>query len=220
MPDLQHWAAATPDTLAIAAGSGATRTFAELDANANRLARALRRRGVGPGDAVAVIAINGPAFVETVAAMQRAGFRLTPVNWHLTADEAAYIVDDCEAKAMIATSDVAAMAAASRRAAPACTVALVAGGEAEGFERYEAVLDAEPSDPIDDPVPGSLMMYTSGTTGRPKGVEWPPTEPTAGAEWGTTRAAATCISAPARCTTAHRWPSRSWSRCGSAPPSC
>src|SRR6516165_10458721 len=102
MPDLAEWAIRTPDEPAIVSPTG-TRTFAELDANANRLARALRGRGLVPGDAVALLAGNRPVFVETVFACQRAGYRLTPVNWHLTAQEAAYVVDDCEAKALVTT---------------------------------------------------------------------------------------------------------------------
>ena len=63
----------------------------------NRLARALRARGLGAGDAVALMCTNRPAFVETWAACLRAGFRITTINWHLTGEEAGYIVDDCEA---------------------------------------------------------------------------------------------------------------------------
>jgi long-chain acyl-CoA synthetase len=132
VPDLTHWASERPDALALVADDE-TRTFAELDANANRLARALRARGLVAGDAVALIAGNRPAFVETVSACQRAGFRLTTVNWHLTGDEAAYIVNDCEARALIATHDVAGVAAPTFEAAPDCEVALMADGAVDGF---------------------------------------------------------------------------------------
>jgi long-chain acyl-CoA synthetase len=169
MPDLSEWAARTPDRLAIVSPSG-TRTFAELDANANRLARALRARGLVPGDAIALLADNRPAFAETLFACQRAGCRLTPVNWHLTADEAAYIVDDCEAKALVTTGDLAGVAAAARQHARACRVALVADGACPGFESFTEALAAEPPTALPDPAPGTTMLYTSGTTGRPKGV--------------------------------------------------
>jgi long-chain acyl-CoA synthetase len=174
MPELSHWATATPDRAAIVSSAG-DRTFAELDANANRLARALRRRGLAVGDAVAILASNQPAFVETVYACDRAGFRLTPVNWHLTASEAAYIVDDCEAKALVATADLRDLAAGCLTEARACKVALLAGGDGDPFESYEQALDAESPDPLPDPVHGSTMLYTSGTTGRPKGVHRPST---------------------------------------------
>jgi long-chain acyl-CoA synthetase len=163
----------TPDALALVT-EDETRTFAELDANANRLARALRARGVLAGDAVALVAGNRPAFVETVYACQRAGYRLTTVNWHLTGDEASYIVNDCEARALIATHDVAAVAASTFSGAPDCPVALVAGGTIDGFDSFEDALAAELDEPVPDPALGTTMLYTSGTTGRPKGVHRPP----------------------------------------------
>jgi long-chain acyl-CoA synthetase len=172
MRDLTHWAAEQPDALAVVS-SGGDRTFAELDTAANRLARALRRRGLEPGDAIALVAGNQPVFVETVYACQRAGFRLTPVNWHLTGDEAAYIVADCEAKALIATRDHAPLATQCLAAAPDCSVALVSGGPAAAFEPSEEAMAAESGTPLPDPVPGTTMLYTSGTTGRPKGVQRP-----------------------------------------------
>ena len=176
MPDLAYWASRTPAVPAIVTTSG-TLTFAELDAAVNRLVRALRRRGLRPGDAVVLIAGNHPAFVETVFACQRGGFRLTPVNWHLTADEAAYIVADCEAKALIATGGLEHVAVPCLAAVPGCTVALIAAGDGEGFESFERALADEEPGVITDPVPGTTMMYTSGTTGRPKGVHRPPPPP-------------------------------------------
>src|SRR5947209_11736910 len=173
MPDLSDWAQSTPTAPALIAPAG-TRTFAELDANVNRLAHALRLRGLVAGDAVALIGGNHPAFVETLYACQRAGYRLTPVNWHLTSAEASYIVDDCEAKALIATIDVAAVARGCLVEAPACKVALVAGGDVDGFERFEDAMAAETDEPLADASSGSTMLYTSGTTGRPKGVHRPP----------------------------------------------
>jgi long-chain acyl-CoA synthetase len=165
MPDLAEWARGTPDRIAIASPVG-NRTFAELDANANRLARALRARGLVPGDAVALLAGNRPEFVETWLACQRAGYRLTPVNWHLTADEAAYIVDDCRATALVTTGDLEVAAAAGANARSR----LVTGEAGEDFESYETALAVESPSPLADPVPGTMMLYTSGTTGRPKGV--------------------------------------------------
>jgi long-chain acyl-CoA synthetase len=173
MPELSHWAATTPDHPAILSPSG-TRTFAELDTNANRLASALRTRGLVAGDAVALIAGNEPTFCETFFACQRAGLRLTPVNWHLTADEARYIVVDCEAKAIVTTADLAELAARCLEGAADATVRLVAGSDVDGFERIEAAMNAETDEPLPDPTRGTTMMYTSGTTGRPKGVHRPP----------------------------------------------
>jgi long-chain acyl-CoA synthetase len=170
MPDLAEWAARTPDQPAIVSPTG-TRTFAELDANVNRLARALRRRGLVPGDPVALLAGNRPVFVETVFACQRAGYRLTPVNWHLTPQEVAYVVDDCEAKALVTTGDLIGVAAAARSNAATCAVALLDDGACEGFESFDPALAVESPTRLPDPVPGTTMLYTSGTTGRPKGVQ-------------------------------------------------
>ena len=96
-----YWAQQHPEHTAIISGQG-DRTFAELNANANKAVRALRRRGIATGDALALLCTNRPEFAEVVATSQRGGLRLTPINWHLTGGEAGYIVDDCEAKALIA----------------------------------------------------------------------------------------------------------------------
>ncbi len=171
---LAWWAEQQPDAPAVVVPEGAgSRTYAELNAGANRLVRALRHRGLGVGDAVAVACRNRAELVEVVAACHRGGFRLTTVNWHLTGDEAAYIVADCEARAFVADAAVAAMAGPARAGAPACDVALAVGGPIEGFEDYAAAVAAEDGTDIDDPTPGSQMLYTSGTTGRPKGVHRP-----------------------------------------------
>ena len=162
-------AAEAPDRPAITAPTG-TRTFAELNSRANRLVRALRARGVTAGDGVALICRNRPEFAEVYAAVHRAGLRLTPINWHLTADEAAYIVDDCEARAIVGDADLAAMVEGCAEQAPRATVRLAVGGDIAAFERYEAALDGHDGADIEDPVLGGTMLYTSGTTGRPKGV--------------------------------------------------
>jgi long-chain acyl-CoA synthetase len=173
---LAWWAQEQPDALAIvpAPGTpGGARTYAELDAGSNRVVRALRRRGLGVGDAVALACRNRAEYAEVADATQRAGFRLTPVNWHLTGDEAAYIVADCGARAFVADAGVGEMAAGAAAGAPTCDVRLSIGGDIDGFEPLADAMAAEDAHPIDDPTPGSTMLYTSGTTGRPKGVHRP-----------------------------------------------
>jgi long-chain acyl-CoA synthetase len=169
VPTAAEWAATTPDAAAVIAPDG-TLSFAALDGRANQLARALRRRGLSEGDAVALLCGNRLAFVETYLACQRAGLRMTPVNWHLAPDEVAYVVDDCEARALVAEGSLDAAPVAMARA-PRCGVGLAVGGAADGFERYEeATADEDPA-PLADPAAGGTMLYTSGTTGRPKGVQ-------------------------------------------------
>jgi len=160
-----YFTARKPDELAVVAPTGG-RTWAELDAHANQLVRALRRAGLRPGDPVALLCTNRAEFAEVWAACARGGFRQTNVNWHLTADEAAYIVGDCGAKAFIAD----AAAAEAVPAAPDAKLRLSLGGPLPGFDAYDEALAAEDGSPIDDPTLGTAMLYTSGTTGYPKGV--------------------------------------------------
>ncbi len=166
------WAARAPTRPAVVSPHGG-RTFAALSGRANGLGRALRRRGLGSGDAVALLCTNRPEFAETWAACQRAGFRLTPINWHLTGAEAGYIVDDCEAKAFIADARLADAASAAVAAAGSASVRLAVGGDIDGMERYDEVVGAESEADLDEPALGTVMLYTSGTTGRPKGVRRP-----------------------------------------------
>jgi long-chain acyl-CoA synthetase len=168
---LAWWAARGPDRPALITPFG-NRTYGELNANINRLVRALRARGLGPGDSVALMCTNRPEFVEVLYAAQRSGLRLTPINWHLTGEEAAYIVANCEAKAFVGatelgdTIDEASVASTSASG----LIRLAVGGDRPGWEVYGEVVAAEDGADIADPVLGTQMLYTSGTTGRPKGV--------------------------------------------------
>jgi len=161
-----------PERLALD-GPGGPRSFATLNAGANRLARALRARGLRAGDAVALLCSNRAEFVEALYATLRAGLRLTPVNWHLTAEEIGYVVRDCEARAVLADARFA--AAATRL--PEVPVRLAIGGAIDGFESYDSALAAASPEDIADPQLGAAMIYTSGTTGRPKGVLRAPAPP-------------------------------------------
>jgi long-chain acyl-CoA synthetase len=173
---LAWWAARQPDVPAVLSPSG-QRSFKDLNERANQLARALRRLGLRIGDGVALLCGNRPEFVEVVAACQRAGWRLTTVNWHLTAAEAGYIVADCEARALVADAGFADTATGAVALAPACTVRLAVRGPIEGFRSYADELAGESNEDIEDPCLGSSMLYTSGTTGRPKGVYRPEPAP-------------------------------------------
>jgi long-chain acyl-CoA synthetase len=158
-----------PDKACVVDPDGRTRTFAEVNRNANRLVRLMRNAGLKAGDAVAIVLSNRGEFVEVRAATQRAGFRLTPVNWHLTADEIAYILNDCEAKAVFGEPQVTGFAPAVALA-PDLRLKVAVGGDIPGFLAYDEALAALDPHDIPDPVLGNQMLYTSGTTGRPKGV--------------------------------------------------
>ena len=104
------------------------------------------------------------------------GLYVTPINWHLAADEAAYIVDDCEAAALVASADLGAVLDRLRRrprAGERSATASWSAATVEGFEDYEAALAAQPTEPVEDQCEGTWMLYSSGTTGRPKGIKPP-----------------------------------------------
>ena len=175
-----HVAARSPDKLAVASPFG-QRTFAQLNARVNQLARLLQQHRIGPGHSMAVVSKNRPAFIEAYLAALRTGLRFTPVNFHLTAEEIGYVIDDCEADVVIFDGTLPAAEAAVAHA-PRARLRLIVDGAADGFVDYDGAIAAFAGHDIDDPVRGTQMLYTSGTTGRPKGVyrrETPPVQRTA-----------------------------------------
>jgi long-chain acyl-CoA synthetase len=166
-----EWARLKPEAPAVYDVYG-VRSFAELNARANKLVRWLRDQGVGVGDSIALICSNRAEFIEVLVANLRCGTRMTPVNWHLKKDEVAYIIENCEAKAVIVEARFADAVAAAQEA-KSLRAKLAIGGRVDGFDDYEAALESQPGDDIADPAHGNQMLYTSGTTGRPKGVHRP-----------------------------------------------
>ncbi len=158
-----------PERMAIVSPSG-SRSWGQLNTRSNQLARALRARELAPGDAVALVCSNRPEFIEVYAAALRAGLRLTPINWHLTGAEIGYIVDDCEAKVLFADARFADSCVDAASRAHGAIHRLSIGGAIPGFESYDALLECEDGADLEDPVLGGSMLYTSGTTGHPKGV--------------------------------------------------
>jgi long-chain acyl-CoA synthetase len=162
------WAQLLPAHPAVVAEAG-TLSFAALNARCNRLVRALRAHGLEAGDGIALVCSNRAEFAEVFWASRRAGLRFTPINWHLTAEEAAYIVNDCDAKALFLDARFAPIA--HELAALTDCARLAIGGALPRYDDYEAALASEDPSDIPDPQLGSSMLYTSGTTGRPKGVD-------------------------------------------------
>jgi long-chain acyl-CoA synthetase len=166
------WAELQPHKTAVFEISGRTRSFGELNANANRIARLLRAHGLKAGDAIALVCSNRAEFADVLFAALRCGLRMTPVNWHLTAEEIAYVIDNCEAKALFADVAVAAVPAAATLC-DRLKVKVAIGCDLPGFLNYDEALAGFDGADIPDPVRGSTMLYSSGTTGRPKGVYKP-----------------------------------------------
>ena len=152
--------------------SGHTITWAELDAGSNRLAHLLRRRGLTVGDGVVVLMGNRPPYLDITWAAQRSGLYYTTLSPRLTAEEDAYIIGDCGAKALVVEASAPA-AAELLELCPGVEVALVVGGELDGYESYDDAVAGMPTTPVDDETDGRELLYSSGTTGRPKGIKRP-----------------------------------------------
>ena len=165
----------TPDKPALIMGRSRERiTYRELDERSNRLAQLWWAHGLRRGDHVAVLMENHPRYFETVWAALRSGLYLTTVNSYLTAEEAGYILDDAGARSVVTSPAKAPLVRGAMRHAPGVELALVVdGGGGDGLEDYEAAVGAQPSSPLAEEPAGELMLYSSGTTGRPKGIKRP-----------------------------------------------
>lgn len=169
-PGLRDWAEREPARPALHFDGADRLTYAELESRANRFAHALAGEGLGRGDHMAVLAGNGPDLVALCWAAWRSGVYLTPLPTTLSPPELRYLVENCQARLVVVDD---AFAEAGRRLASACPlVALRMIGRAQGGD-WEALLARMPDTPRPDESPGSLMMYSSGTTGAPKGIMRP-----------------------------------------------
>ncbi|MCO6005279.1 AMP-binding protein [Actinoallomurus purpureus] len=165
---LRPHAQARPDEAALTDEHGVT-TWRALDERVDRLAGALRGLGLRTGDSIAIHSGNRREYFEVMAAATHIGLRYVLVNWHWTADELAYVLADSGAKVLFSEDRFAGVAEAA--ASGAGLVARVGFGEVPGFRPYEDLLATGPDGEPADQVLGWPMMYTSGTTGRPKGVQ-------------------------------------------------
>ena len=156
----------------IMTGSGETLSYKALDDRSNQVAQLLRAQGLKTGDAIALFMENTPAFFEIAWGAQRAGLYFICISTKLTAGEVAYILQDSGSKLLFATPGLAATAAEAKELA-GITRAYAVGGPIAGFASYEAARDAAPAAPIPDPSSGADMLYSSGTTGKPKGIRTP-----------------------------------------------
>jgi len=172
-------AAAQPDRIAYRmAGSGIAVSYGELEARANACAHLFRDLGLVRGDHIAIILENHPRFFEIAWAALRAGLYYTAISTRLTPGEAAYIVNDCGAKLLITSRQMAELAGKAAAQAPNLKHRLMLDGTAPDFAAYEDAVAGRPTTMIADPSEGADMLYSSGTTGRPKGVKVPlPEEP-------------------------------------------
>jgi acyl-CoA synthetase (AMP-forming)/AMP-acid ligase II len=172
----------------IMSSTGEVMTYAELDAGANRLSRLLREAGVSPGDHVAICLENHYRFMEVVWGCHYAGAVYTTCSSRLTTNELAYILNDSGAKVFITSFHMASQASQVVSETPNVMLRLMLDGVIDGYEPYESSLGRFPNRALPDRIAGSEMLYSSGTTGLPKGVAGPflnnalETTPTVGVE--------------------------------------
>jgi long-chain acyl-CoA synthetase len=172
MPDLGFWALARddPSYTALIEHDGREVRADELFAACNRLVEGLRALGLKPGDSVAMVLPNCAEVFELYLAVLQAGWYLVPINHHLVGPEIAYIVRDCEASAFVAHERFAAACTAAADEVDFPAERRFAVGHIAGFRDFEELKADQSPDLPADRTTGMVMNYTSGTTGRPKGV--------------------------------------------------
>ena len=168
----------------IMAGSGETVTYAEYEARTNRLAHLLRAHGLKRLDHYSIFMENNSRYLESCGAGERSGLYYTCINSYLTPDELAYIVNNSESKALITSRAKRDVAMAAIRQCPKVTLCVIVDGTGDDrpFVDYATAVARWPDTPIADESLGTPMLYSSGTTGRPKGIlrplpENPPSRP-------------------------------------------
>ena len=159
----------------IMASTGEAVTYAELEARSNRLAHYFRRLGLKRLDHYSIFMENNARYIECCGAGERSGLYFTCINSFLTPDEVAYIVNNSESKVLIVSEEKRAVATEALKQCPNIEVALVADGPGAGagILNLDEATAGLPDTPIPDESLGTAMLYSSGTTGRPKGIVRP-----------------------------------------------
>ena len=169
-----------PGKMAVADQHGKALTWSMLNGRANQLAGYFLSKEMSEDDGVALLCGNRVEYAIVFMAAMRSGIRVTPINWHLTSEEIAYIIDNCDARIFLADVSFQEKAIAARSLCDRVESSLSIAGDIPGFDSFDLTLENFSSENISNPELGGSMLYTSGTTGNPKGVyrkERPPVLP-------------------------------------------
>jgi long-chain acyl-CoA synthetase len=156
----------------VMASTGEAVTYRELDDRSNRLAQCFFDAGLRFGDHIAIFMENRAEFFEACWAAQRSGLYYTCINWHFNAEETAYILDDCDAQVLVISDTFRDLASELLDKMPNVKLRLMVGSPIEGYDSYTETRDRFPAQPLAEEIEGTRMLYSSGTTGRPKGVRY------------------------------------------------
>jgi long-chain acyl-CoA synthetase len=160
-----------PDSVAVvAATTGRRISYRTMVDRSRHLANVFRSHGLRPGDHVAIFMTNRPEYFEVVWAARRGGYFYTAISGHLTPGEVRYLLENSEAKALIVSADLADVAAQAARDLPPLALRLVIGADRPGTDDYAATVAKAEIAPAGPELEGQAMLYSSGTTGRPKGI--------------------------------------------------
>lgn len=168
------FAEATPHKIAFKMiGSGEEVTFKQLEERSNQAAQLFRACGLRQGDHIVILMENNRHFLEVCFGADRAGLYYTAINTHLLAHEAEYIARDCGAKLAVISQKYKDTANVLRKNVDAIGRWFSVGGGIEGYDDWDTFAGRQSTTPISDELQGLDMLYSSGTTGRPKGIKWP-----------------------------------------------
>lgn len=158
------------DVAAIMSDGGSVLSYADLETRSVQLANLLASRGLMAGDRVAILLENALDWYVAMWGVRRAGMFFVPVNWHLKPTEIRYVVDNSDSRAIIASASLAELAASACDGLACVEVRLSSGGAAAGFEDLNTAIATFPAKPTLPEMDGGSMLYSSGTTGHPKGI--------------------------------------------------
>ena len=169
---IREFAKTSPDKPAIImAGTGEVITYRELDERSNRIAHYFRDQGLEVGDHIAFLMENHSRFLEICWGAQRAGLYYTAISSRLSAEEASYIINDCGARLFITSAFKSDLASGLIGRIPNVRTSLMLDDIIDGFASFETTIANYPTTPLPDECEGADMLYSSGTTGKPKGIK-------------------------------------------------